>query len=66
MEVVQKVVQECASCAVVEQPPKLIGRTLGCLLSARPVKAGTGQPPPVASQPPPRPAPPVQPPPAEA
>lgn len=43
MEVVQKVIEECASCAMVEQSPKLIGRTLGCMLSARPAKPGSGQ-----------------------
>ena len=41
MEVVNRVIEECASCAVVEQTPKLIGRTLGCLLAAKPVKSGT-------------------------
>jgi translation initiation factor IF-3 len=43
MEVVNKVIAECASCAIVEQNPKLIGRTLGCMLAAKPVKVGSGQ-----------------------
>jgi len=68
MEVVQNVIQECAACAVVEQNPRLIGRTLGCLLAAKPVKvAAPGQP--AAPQnpsprPPAPPRPPVTPPPA--
>jgi len=44
MEVVKKVIEECSSCAIVEQTPKLIGRTLGCMLAAKPVKVGAGQP----------------------
>lgn len=44
MEVVNRVIQDCAVEAIVEQSPKLIGRTLGCMLAARPVKPGTGQP----------------------
>jgi translation initiation factor IF-3 len=43
MEVVQKVIQECTSFAVIEQPPKLLGRQLGCLLAPKPVKAGQQQ-----------------------
>ena len=42
MEVVQKVIQECSSCAIVEQTPRLIGRTLGCMLAPKPVKSGSG------------------------
>ena len=57
MEVVQTVIQECASCAVVEQPPRLIGRTLGCMLAAKPVKPGSGQTPAVPHAPRPAPAP---------
>ena len=38
MEVVQKVIQECSAFSVIEQPPKLLGRQLGCLLAPRPVK----------------------------
>lgn len=38
MEVVQRVIQECSSFSVIEQPPKLLGRQLGCLLAPRPVK----------------------------
>ena len=55
MEVVQKVIQECVSCAIVEQTPRLIGRTLGCMLAAKPVKPGSG--PQVASTQAPRPNP---------
>ena len=56
IEVVNRVIQECSAEAVVEQSPRLIGRTLGCLLAARPAKAGTGQ----ASAPQaPRPVPPA-------
>jgi len=44
MEVVQKVIEECLSCAIVEQSPRLIGRTLGCMLAAKPAKVGSGQP----------------------
>jgi len=43
MGVVRSVIQECLSCAVVEQPPRLIGRTLGCMLASKPVKPGSGQ-----------------------
>ena len=44
MEVVNKVIEECSLCASVEQTPRLIGRTLGCMLAARPAKPGTTQP----------------------
>ncbi len=60
MEVVNRVIQECSAEAVVEQSPKLIGRTLGCMLAARPAKPGSGQSSaPQAPRPPapPRPAP---------
>ena len=58
MEVVNKVIEECASCAIVEQNPRLIGRTLGCMLAARPVKVGSGSGQSSAPQPPrPQPAP---------
>lgn len=43
MQVVNKVIEECMSCAIVEQTPRLIGRTLGCMLAAKPVKPGSGQ-----------------------
>ena len=67
MEVVQKVIEACSAQAVVEQTPRLIGRTLGCMLAARPVKPGTGgqQAAPQASKPPapaPRPVPTAPPP----
>ena len=73
MEVVQKVIQECSAFAVVEQPPKLLGRLLGCLLAPKPVKANQQQPKPPRPQPAPQapkpqqPAPqaPTQPPPPE-
>ncbi len=58
MEVVHKVIEACSACAIVEQPPRLIGRTLGCLLSARPVKPGSSQQqaaPQAPKQPPPAP-----------
>jgi translation initiation factor IF-3 len=69
MEVVNRVIQECAAEAIVEQNPKLIGRTLGCMLAAKPVKAGSGQQPPRApstqqQRPPQAPRPPVVAPPA--
>jgi len=58
MGVVNKVIEECASCAIVEQNPRLIGRTLGCMLAARPVKVGSGSGQSSAPQPPkPQPAP---------
>ena len=38
MEVVSKVIEDSAEYAQVEQTPRLIGRTLGCMLSPRPVK----------------------------
>ncbi len=58
MEVVQKVIQECAAFAVVEQNPRLIGRMLGCMLAPKPVKPGQGHAPaapaaPRTAQPPP-------------
>jgi len=43
MEVVNKVIEECSSCSIVEQTPRLIGRTLGCMLAARPAKPGSTQ-----------------------
>ncbi len=43
MEVVQKVIEACSVQAIVEQTPRLIGRTLGCMLAARPVKPTPGQ-----------------------
>jgi len=59
MEVVQKVIEACSVQAIVEQSPRLIGRTLGCMLAARPVKPNPGQP--GAQQAPKPPAPPAQP-----
>ena len=59
MEVVQKVIEACSAQAIVEQTPRLIGRTLGCMLAAKPVKAVSGQP--SAQQAPKPPAPPAQP-----
>jgi len=50
MEVVNKVIEACSSCAIVEQTPKLIGRTLGCMLAAKPVKVGSGSGQPAAPQ----------------
>ena len=43
MEVVNRVIQECLAEAIVEQSPRLIGRTLGCMLAAKPAKPGSGQ-----------------------
>lgn len=43
MEVVQKVIEDCAPHSVLEQTPRLIGRTLGCMLAPKPVKATSGQ-----------------------
>ena len=40
MEVVNKVILDCAAEAIVEQTPRLIGRTLGCMLAAKPAKPG--------------------------
>ena len=60
VEVVNKVIEECASCAIVEQTPRLIGRTLGCMLAAKPAKPGSGQPSaPQAPRPPSQPRPPA-------
>ena len=59
MEVVQKVIEACSVQAIVEQTPRLIGRTLGCMLAARPVKPTPGQQ--GAQQAPKPPAPPAQP-----
>ena len=63
VEVVNKVVEACSAFAVAEQPPRILGRVLGCLLAPRPVKTSGGnqQPPsppkPKAEPPPPAPAP---------
>ena len=43
MEVVNRVIQDCLAEAIVEQSPRLIGRTLGCMLAAKPAKPGSGQ-----------------------
>ena len=40
VELVNRVVEACSGFAITEQPPKLIGRVLGCLLAPKPVKAG--------------------------
>ena len=40
--VVNKVIEDCSSFAMTEQPPRLLGRVLGCLLAPRPVKTGGG------------------------
>ena len=40
IEVVNKVIDLCSQIAVVEQPPKLIGRLLGCLLAQKPATKG--------------------------
>ena len=43
VEVVNKVIEACSAIAVAEQPPRLLGRVLGCMLAPRPVKANSGQ-----------------------
>ena len=43
MEVVSKVIEASSEYAQVEQTPRLIGRTLGCMLAARPVKSSQGK-----------------------
>lgn len=40
MGVVTRVIKECEEIAIVEQPPKHMGRQLGALLAPRPGKAG--------------------------
>ena len=52
VEVVNKVVEACSAFAVTEQPPRLLGRVLGCLLAPKPVKASGGGGPPQQQQPP--------------
>ena len=42
VEVVNKVIETCSAIAAPEQPPKLLGRMLGCLLSPRTIKGGGG------------------------
>ncbi len=34
-ELIERVIKECESCASVEQPPRLMGRVIGCLLAPR-------------------------------
>ena len=62
-EVMQKVVKMLEQEAVCEQPPRLLGRLLGCLLAPRPAKVvtkggggGGGSKPQTANRPPARPA----------
>ncbi|MDD5706403.1 MAG: translation initiation factor IF-3 [Kiritimatiellae bacterium] len=65
-EVIQRIIKDLEGDAICEQPPRLLGRLLGCMLSAKPQKGagkqGGGQrpaaPAPAAA---PRPAPPAQP-----
>ena len=62
VEVVNKVVEACSAFAMTEQPPRLLGRVLGCLLAPRPVKASGGNqqtppPPKPKAEPPPPPTP---------
>jgi len=59
--VVNKVVETCSAFAIAEQPPRILGRVLGCLLAPKPVKAGGsgGQ----QQHPPPKPK--IDPPPTE-
>ena len=63
-EVMQKVVKMLEQEAVCEQPPRLLGRLLGCLLAPRPAKVvtkggGGGSKSQTANRPPARPAPPA-------
>lgn len=51
MEVIQRVIAACAEKAIVEQPPRLNGRVLGCQLGGRPV-AKIAKPAKSASRPP--------------
>ena len=52
----KNVIEQCSEKAQVEQPPKLLGRTLGCLLAPKSVKGGKKAAP-ADSAPPPRHAP---------
>ena len=59
-EVIKNIIQQMEPVATCEQPPRLLGRLLGCLLAPRPmkpVKSGGG-----GSPKPPRPEPPSAPP----
>ncbi|MCL2105289.1 MAG: translation initiation factor IF-3, partial [Kiritimatiellaeota bacterium] len=52
VQVVNKVIEACSAFAVIEQPPRILGRMLGCLLAPRPAKASGGsQPPPPQPKP---------------
>jgi len=42
IEVINKVIESCAAVAATEQPPRLLGRVLGCLLAPRSAKASGG------------------------
>jgi translation initiation factor IF-3 len=68
MEVVTRVIKDLEPIAIVEQPPRLLGRLLGCLLAPRPVKPGSKPAQPPAANPaaprPPSPAAPAAPAPA--
>jgi translation initiation factor IF-3 len=55
--VVERVIKECEAQAIVEQPPRLLGRLLGCMLAPRPAKPGSHAKPPQ----PPKPAAPAAP-----
>lgn len=43
MQVIQRVIKEVDEVAVVEQPPRLFGRMLGCVMMPRPVKPSSGK-----------------------
>lgn len=43
MQVIQRVITEVDDVAAVEQPPRLFGRMLGCVLMPRPAKPTTGK-----------------------
>jgi len=60
MQVVNRVIKEVEEVAAVEQPPRLLGRVLGCVLMPRPAKPVPGK----VAHPPagaPKPPPPAQP-----
>ena len=58
-EVVQGVIKTLETVAVCEQPPRLLGRLLGCLLAPRAAKPGGGQAKPRPANPAPKPPPPA-------
>lgn len=47
-ELIDRVIEMCAEKTVVEQPPKLLGRVLGCMLAPKPAKGAKAAPKPTA------------------